>query len=169
MQIPVSLFSKDDGMRFLLVLILFSFGVSGAAQAKMFSINKTKFRQCVSKVEPVKQLFSDIGKVCARERVDRECRYGGKNSNSIYPDCPVELAHQMQRWIKQETAEIRKLGGTRAKESKKLMNVIGDAGHICANASDSGRSLDSLNRAYCQAIVLTQTYGMLYFIKTRMK
>jgi len=156
-------------MRFLLLIFFFSLGLTNSAQAQQFAVSKSKFQQCVNKIKPSDKLFRAIGDECAFPAVESECRYGGKNSRSIYGDCPPELVSQMSRWIKQESAQIRKLGGKQASEAKKLLNNIGDAKNVCRTTSDTGRVMDGLNFSFCRSIVLTQTYGMLYFIKTRMK
>ncbi len=135
----------------------------------MFSIPKSKVQSCVLDLKPGKEIFGNISKECAYPLVERECRYGGKNSRTIYPDCSGDLARQMGRNIKNESAAIRKLGGKRAKEATKLMDYVGDANALCRAIGEDNNSGDAVNVSFCRAIILTQTYGMLHYIRMKMK
>ena len=154
-------------MKLLFLIFALSFGLGSIAHAQQFSVPKKKYQQCVLALKPGKELFRTISKNCAAPAVEKECRYGGKNSRTIYGECPEFLVQQMGRWIKQENAQLRKAGGKRAKEADKLMSAIGDARRICQGIGEDNFTADSLNVSYCRAVVLTQTYGMLHYIRVK--
>lgn len=156
-------------MRFLLLILCLVAGSFGAAQAQSFAISKSKYQKCIAKIEPGKEIMKRIWENCAYPIIERECRYGGKNSKTFIGDCPPRLVRQMGGWIKKERAEIRKIGGKQEKEAKRLMDAIGNARNICSETADTGRSMDTVNRDFCRSIVLAQAYGMLYIIKTRIR
>jgi len=161
------IYLRGLNMRLLIVFLLVSLGFVSSANAQQFAISKKKYQQCVLALKPGDKLFRTISEECALPAVEKECRYGGKNSRTIYGDCPEFLVQQMGRWIKKETAQLRKAGGKRAEESEKLMSFIGNANRICLGIGKDNNSADSLNVSFCRAVVLTQTYGMLHYIRVK--
>lgn len=147
-------------MKMYLFALLLAFAPA-TAQAEYF-LNKNALQSCSLKQAGSKKMSQKIMDNCAQPQVAKECKAHGLGKGAVWEDCPFTLISQVGRWVRNEHAALRKVGGKKAKAANALMTNVGDAKKICRGFLEGTGRVTSFQMDFCRAVILSQTYGMLH-------